>query len=76
MPLKTHEKLWNEFSLEEKVEDLRSDVAKLFSIDEEFSHKNHIFVDAIGQVHARLDDIAKSIEKLEKRTNKIELADY
>jgi hypothetical protein len=76
MPLNTHEKLWNELSVEEKIEDLRSDVAKLFTIDEEFGHKNHVFVDAIGLVHSRLDDITKSIEKLEKRVRATEMADY
>jgi hypothetical protein len=76
MPLNDREKLWNELSLEEKVEDLRSDVSKLFSIDEEFGHKNHVFVDAIGLVHARLDKLTKTIQKLEKKVNESELADY
>ncbi len=76
MPLNPREKLWNELSLEEKIEDLRYDVAKLFTIDEEFGHKNHIFVDAIGLVHARLDDLSQSIEKLDKKVTAFRMADY
>jgi len=76
MLFQRHEKSWDALSPEEKMELLRSDITKLFDIDEEFTHKDHVFADAISLVHTKLNALSKTIEKLEKRIEAAELTDY
>ncbi len=70
-----HDEHWNRLSLDEKLQDLHSDIGKLYSIVESLSHQDHVFVDAMHLVHSKLDSLTKTIEKMQKKTRQPELTE-
>ncbi len=69
------EKNWQSLSIEAKLDALHEEIGKLFSIAQEHSHKNHVFVDAINLLHSRLGSQSKAIQSLQKHAGHVELTD-
>ncbi len=66
---------WHHLSLEEKVDHLHEEVAKLFGIVENLSHQDHVFVDAMHLVHSKVDGISKSLKSIRLKNERDLVAD-
>lgn len=62
----TRDKIWPTLTVEQKLDALHGDITTLFALVEESSHKNHMCVDAINILHAKLSDTLQGFDQVRK----------
>jgi hypothetical protein len=60
-------KTWEQLTPEEKIDDLRNDVVKLFEEARAARRERQVLGESIGRVDAKLTEVAKAVFDLQKR---------